>query len=461
MISWEVVLVAAVLLVATLSVLLACCSGKAAVAAPVASEPAALEASLSASSLTVQAASSTQSQSDGAAVPQYDRVHSGTSDVSLAGGSVNSLPSSSGYNSAPTLPLPPVAKKSSSRRKKEKAAAAAAGDDRAHATLDPSQIDKSKFKFVCGVCRNHYMTADDLATHRERRGHPADAPDWEVAYGELLLSKVLGEGAFGIVRLAWFRGETVAVKMLKSFDGETQVLSPAETAAFETEAELMRKLPPHPNVIKLIGVVTKTMPNCIVTQFAANGSLEGYLKSHRGKLKPAQRLTMCVDAVRGIMHLHKHHLVHRDIAARNFLIDERGSILLTDFGLTRAVMSDKGTTKTRSGPLRYMAPESLHRQEYSTASDVWSTGVLMWEVESGAEVPYKHLSLAQTAMQVCMEGLRLEEPDGCVPGLHDLMMRMWVTEVSERATMPEVLQELMRLSDNQRSEYALLPSASN
>jgi serine/threonine protein kinase len=269
----------------------------------------------------------------------------------------------------------------------------------------------------------------------------------------LQLGKTLGQGAFGIVRVAEYGGEKVAVKMLKSFDADNHNLTDAEKAAFAQEAELMRALPPHRNVIRLIGVVTKTQPNCIVTAFAQNGSLEAYLKSNRGKLSPTQRLTMCIDAANGVMHLHKHKLVHRDIAARNFLIDARGTILITDFGMTRAVVSDSGTTRARTGPLRYMPPESLQKQEYSTASDVWAFGVLMWEVESGAATPYGHLTLPQTAMQVVMEGLRLEEPENCYPGLFDVMLRCWRTEVSDRATLDQILTELLRLSDNRRAEY--------
>jgi hypothetical protein len=320
---------------------------------------------------------------------------------------------------------------------------------RADANLDPRAIDQSKFVHRCSVCGNRYEKAADLAIHRQRRGH---SDRWNISFDELKIGKVLGEGAFGVVKLAEYCGETVAVKMLKSFDLEGDALSAAEALAFSQEAELMRKLPPHPNVIQLVGIVSTT-PTCIITQFAANGSLESFLKRTRNQLQPLQRLTMCKDAASAIIHLHRNHLVHRDIAARNFLIDTAGSLLITDFGLTRAVMGDSGTTKTRTGPLRYMAPESLHRQEYSTASDAWAFGVLMWEIESGAMVPYGELSLAQTAMQVCMEGLRLAEPPGCVPGLHELMMLLWITEVSERCSVPQALEELVRLSDNHRSEY--------
>jgi hypothetical protein len=343
---------------------------------------------------------------------EYDRVERAPLNARPAGDIT--------YDVAPEIDGGKSVKKSDAKQKAKSAA-----DDRANATLDPNAVDKSKFKFNCPQCKNHYMTSEDLEIHRERRGHrdaaavpkaaaaaaasvsvgstvamemsqtipPESAPEslasssvpsWEIDFASLRLGKTLGQGAFGIVRVAEHGGEKVAVKMLKSFDADNHNLTDAETVAFQQEAELMRTLPPHRNVIRLIGVVTRTQPNCIVTQFAENGSLEAYLKLNRGKLSPTQRLTMCIDAANGVLHLHKHKLVHRDIAARNFLIDARGTILITDFGMTRAVVSDSGTTRARTGPLRYMPPESLQRQEYSTASDAWAFGVLMWEVESGA-----------------------------------------------------------------------------
>ena len=99
---------------------------------------------------------------------------------------------------------------------------------------------------------------------------------------------------------------------------------------------------------------------CIVTEFAKHGALDAYLKAAYQELSPAARANMCLDAARGVLHLHRHRLVHRDIAARNFLLNSLGKLMVADFGMSRQLPTDqKGdVTKTTVGPLRYMSPES-------------------------------------------------------------------------------------------------------
>jgi len=234
--------------------------------------------------------------------------------------------------------------------------------------------------------------------------------------------------------------------VLKSNNHE---LSDKEKQEFESEAALMKRLPPHPNVIRLVGVTLK--PCSIVTEFAEKGSLIEYLIKRRGRLSPSHRISMSVDACEGVIHLHLNHLIHRDIAARNFLIHEDGRVLVADFGMSRELEVDKGgVTKSNVGPLRYMSPEQMGRCRYSEQSDVWAFGILLWEIETGGEKPYgTDMPLPQIAMAVVRENLRLQPPPNCIPGFYETCMApCWAHAPADRATMSELHAALLTIQAN-------------
>ena len=350
----------------------------------------------------------------------------------------------------------------------------------------------------CGVCGRQYQDERRLEVHFDlRHGAPSDADaddandgaaaaaeakkaaaassqntlvlkstkpkaeaDFEIPFDSLEIGRELGAGSFGRVVLATFEGAPVAVKMIKSAVNNSTALPEDEADAFRAEAQVMRQLPPHPNVIRLVGVVTKSEPMCIVTEFARHGALDKYLKDAFAELSQAARICMCLDAARGVAHLHRNRLVHRDIAARNFLINSVGKIMVADFGMSRKLQHDQAgnVTKTTVGPLRYMAPESLANSEYSMASDVWAFGVLLWEIESGGKTPYGDLTLAQTAMQVVMEDLRLQEPPNCIDGLYDIMFSCWNMHADKRPTMDSLLDSIRTIRKRfQDEEYYRIP----
>jgi serine/threonine protein kinase len=131
--------------------------------------------------------------------------------------------------------------------------------------------------------------------------------EWRIQYEALQLEQELGHGAFGVVYYATYRQRQVAVKVLKN--ASAQPLSDDEQRAFEREAELMKRMPPHPNVIRLVGV-TIGDPCSIVTEFAENGALDHYLVKRRGRLSPSHRISMMTDACSGVLHLHENNLIH-------------------------------------------------------------------------------------------------------------------------------------------------------
>jgi hypothetical protein len=284
------------------------------------------------------------------------------------------------------------------------------------------------------------LTLSQLAMEREMSGSDgALEHELEVRFSDLRLGKQLGEGAFAKVYRGDLRGREVAVKVLVGNKDESAV------AQFRKEISLMRDLPPHPHVVALVGYCER--PHlCICVEFCSGGSLDVYLRAHRTPLK--HLLKWAADAANGVEHLHQHNVVHRDLAVRNLLLTFDNDIKVADFGLSRHTEKDAGHTKSDVGPLRWLAYESLVRKEYSPMSDAWMFGITLWEMLSGAQLPYADLTPAQVAIQVVTADLRPQQPDGCPDDVYALMQRCWQQDVTDRPTFVEIGKELRALAAN-------------
>jgi serine/threonine protein kinase len=142
--------------------------------------------------------------------------------------------------------------------------------------------------------------------------------------------------------------------------------------------------------------------------------------ARRSGSRSATQLKWALECAEGVLHLHHSNIVHRDLAARNLLLHQ-GALKVADFGLSRNVVEDGNTTKSDSGPLKYMSPEALSEQAFSPKSDVWAFGVVLWEIFSGGALPFENLTPAQVAMGVVMDKLRLSKPKRCPDDVYDVM----------------------------------------
>uniref|UniRef100_A0AAQ5YD33 receptor protein-tyrosine kinase n=1 Tax=Amphiprion ocellaris TaxID=80972 RepID=A0AAQ5YD33_AMPOC len=257
--------------------------------------------------------------------------------------------------------------------------------------------------------------------------------------------KVIGVGEFGEV----FRGVmktpgkgevAVAIKTLKPGYSEKQ------RQDFLSEASIMGQFS-HPNIIRLEGVVTKFKPAMIVTEYMENGALDTYLKDRDGEIPPYQLVGMLRGIAAGMKYLSDMSYVHRDLAARNVLVNSSLECKVSDFGLSRILENDaEGTYTTRGGkiPIRWTAPEAIEYRKFTSASDVWSFGIVMWEVMAYGERPYWDMSNHEV-MKAINEAFRLPAPMDCPSAIYQLMLQCWQHDRSKRPRFSDIVNILDKL----------------
>ncbi|XP_015273065.1 PREDICTED: cytoplasmic tyrosine-protein kinase BMX [Gekko japonicus] len=254
---------------------------------------------------------------------------------------------------------------------------------------------------------------------------------WELKPEDIVLLKEIGSGQFGVVHMGKWKGKyDVSVKMIK--EGS---MSEDE---FIEEAETMMKLN-HPKLVKLYGVCTKTYPIYIVAEYMANGCLLSYLKNHGKELHPFQLVEMCCNICEAMAFLEKHHFIHRDLAARNCLVDSDLTVKVSDFGMARYVLDDEYVSSLGTKfPVKWSAPEVFHYTKFSSKSDVWAFGILMWEVFSLGKQPYERCDNTQVIEKIT-HGYRLYRPQLASEAVYQIMYSCWHELPEKRPTFHHLL----------------------
>ena len=274
----------------------------------------------------------------------------------------------------------------------------------------------------------------------------------ELSPSHIIIESVIGGGEFGDVckgclKLTPWSDTVVAIKTLKGAATEQN------RCDFLTEASIMAQFN-DPNVVRLEGVVTQTHPLMIVTEYMENGSLDTFLRLNENKLKLPQMIKMLGDVASGMRYLSDMSYIHRDLAARNILINKDLVCKVADFGLSREMDNESLEYTTKGGkiPIRWTAPEACNFRKYSYASDVWSFGVLAWEVLTFGERPYWNWENTDV-IKANKEQYRLPPPHDCPDCLYKLMLRCWQEERSLRPKFDElvlILDEIMHYTDELR-----------
>ncbi|XP_072101509.1 ephrin type-B receptor 2 isoform X1 [Mobula birostris] len=284
----------------------------------------------------------------------------------------------------------------------------------------------------------------------------------DIDISSVKIEQVIGAGEFGEVcsghlKLPGKREIFVAIKTLKSGYTEKQ------RRDFLSEASIMGQFD-HPNVIHLEGVVTKSSPVMIITEFMENGSLDSFLRQNDGQFTVIQLVGMLRGIAAGMKYLAEMSYVHRDLAARNILVNSNLVCKVSDFGLSRFLeedTSDPTYTSALGGkiPIRWTAPEAIQYRKFTSASDVWSYGIVMWEVMSYGERPYWDMT-NQDVINAIEQDYRLPPPMDCPTALHQLMLDCWQKDRNNRPKFGQIVNTLDKMIRNPNSLKALTPLSS-
>lgn len=287
---------------------------------------------------------------------------------------------------------------------------------------------------------------------------PLDS-NWELPRSQLVLGATLGEGAFGRVVMAEVNNSIVAVKMVK--EGHTD----DDIASLVREMEVMKIIGRHINIINLLGCCSQSGPLYVIVEYAPHGNLKDFLYKNRplskeqldssGSAPPAPQhvitekdlIKFAHQIARGMEYLASRRCIHRDLAARNVLVSDDYVLKIADFGLARDIQTTDYYRKNTNGrlPIKWMAPESLQEKFYDSQSDVWSYGILLWEIMTFGAQPYPAIMSAEELYSYLMSGQRMEKPAKCSMNIYILMRQCWHFDASARPPFTEIVEYMDKL----------------
>ncbi|XP_024912093.1 NT-3 growth factor receptor-like [Cynoglossus semilaevis] len=328
-----------------------------------------------------------------------------------------------------------------------------------HGIVSPCTLDPGSDAVVIGMTRIPVIENPQYFRH----GHNCNKPTTYVQHikrRDIVLKRELGEGAFGKVFLAeCYNLSPTKDKMLVAI----KTLKDPTLAArkdFQREAELLTNLQ-HEHIVKFYGVCVDGDPLIMVFEYMKHGDLNKFLRAHgpdamilvdgqplqtNGELGLSQMLHIASQITNGMIYLASQHFVHRDLATRNCLVGNGLLVKIGDFGMSRDIYS---TDYYRVGghtmlPIRWMPPESIMYRKFTTESDVWSFGVILWEIFTYGKQPW--FQLANNEVIECItQGRVLERPRLCPKEVYDIMLGCWQREPQQRLNIKDIQKMLFTL----------------
>ncbi|XP_014292361.1 tyrosine-protein kinase Abl isoform X2 [Halyomorpha halys] len=301
---------------------------------------------------------------------------------------------------------------------------------------------ESKFNTLAELVHHHSMHSDGLITQllypAPKHNKPAvfalspEPDEWEINRTDIVMRHKLGGGQYGdVYEAVWKRyNKTVAVKTLKE---DTMALKD-----FLEEASIMKEMK-HPNLVQLLGVCTREPPFYIITEFMSKGNLLDYLRlGSKENIDAVVLMYIATQIASGMSYLESRCFIHRDLAARNCLVGDNHLVKVADFGLARLMRDDTYTAHAGAKfPIKWTAPEGLAYNKFSTKSDVWAFGILLWEIATYGMSPYPGVDLTEV-YHMLEKGYRMECPPGCPPKIYELMRQCWQWEPLDRPSFQEI-----------------------
>lgn len=304
---------------------------------------------------------------------------------------------------------------------------------------------EAKFVTLVELIHHHSIEPDGLITTllypAPKKNKPtlfslSPEDKWEIDRTEIQMKFKLGSGQYGeVYEGLWKRyNKVVAVKTLKE---ETMCLED-----FLEEASIMKEMK-HPNLVQLLGVCTREPPYYIITEFMPKGNLLDYLRNtNKSELPNTVLKYFAIQISSAMSYLESKNFIHRDLAARNCLVGDNNIVKVADFGLARLIKEDTYSAHVGAKfPIKWTAPEGLAYNKFSNKSDVWSFGVLLWEIATLGKSPYPGVELSNV-YHLIDTGYRMECPDNCPDGIYQLMRKCWQWDANARPTFKQIYSEL-------------------
>ncbi|PAV59038.1 hypothetical protein WR25_10749 [Diploscapter pachys] len=322
--------------------------------------------------------------------------------------------------------------------------------------------------------RHSIMETNILYRHAIEFRTPTTEEEWHIASEDIHVGGVIGEGAFGLVCKGSLRGPKgmgvrVAIKQLK-----TNAID-EEREEFHREIEIMKQVGRHPNIVSMYGYCVEEEFQCMILEYVPFGDLKHYLQTLRKQLSlavstlktslrleeglanspmtssfveenemhytldPNELQSFAVQIANGMARLESLNIIHRDLAARNILVGENKTLKISDFGMSRPgvyVKMSKGVI-----PLRWLSPEAIRENIYSTKSDVWAYGIVLYEIVTLGGFPYPNIC-DKDLLQYLNDGNRLEKPDSCSDEMYALILDCWDLLPNKRPSFAAICDRL-------------------
>uniref|UniRef100_A0A672QC15 Tyrosine-protein kinase n=1 Tax=Sinocyclocheilus grahami TaxID=75366 RepID=A0A672QC15_SINGR len=267
---------------------------------------------------------------------------------------------------------------------------------------------------------------------------------WVLEHDDVILGQSIGRGNFGEVFSGRLHSENtpVAVKACR------ENLPAEHKNKFLMEARILKQYD-HPNIVKLIGVCTQKQPIYIIMELVQGGDFLTFLRTEGHDLKTKMLIKMAENVASGMAYLESKKCIHRDLAARNCLVGEESVVKISDFGMSRQEQDGvySATGGMKQIPVKWTAPEALNYGRYTTESDVWSFGVLLWETFSRGVTPYTvpHNMSNQHTRDEVERGYRMPAPNNCPDEIYALMCQCWQYDPRNRPSFHKLKADLCAL----------------
>ncbi|GMR33795.1 hypothetical protein PMAYCL1PPCAC_03990, partial [Pristionchus mayeri] len=236
-----------------------------------------------------------------------------------------------------------------------------------------------------------------------------------------------------------------------------------------SEIDLMMRIGFHERLVNMLACVTVNEPILLICEYCENGDLLEFMRQRRAFMidRPDEndeseiitgkkQLMFATQIAYGLEYFSSKGFIHRDIAARNIMVDSQESCKIGDFGLARSIGEDNETYQAQGGklPLKWMSPEAIYNYSFSTATDVWSFGILLYEIVTLGGTPYAGWPAVELLTRL-KRGERMDRPDNCSDNLYDVMLKCWSEKPSERPTSTELRKELGNILEDINQDYYL------